>query len=476
VLTAIGKSPEEYFTPQEKLEQMPEHVRNGVMKHELSQAVKAVDKLVDAMNDHLGVAVAKMSTEDLKDVPVEALLPPAPVIREGSGYQACVTKKAKEEGLTETALASEREDLRQRRYEEVAAKRLHKEGKEATPERVAAVVEEMQEHRARLNDALAVTRGDIAEAKRKVGDKDIPIPDEMPDVDTIVGIIKRKHEWQKNKSELRRMKNEILDSGKTDASIIPGEDADPEQMQAEIDKRLASTPEDELDKALADELSKDQMQKAAYDLAGVLDDEEDKNGSLSGHIGVGRYNSFNLINQTVTGEPIAIDRAVADVLGTSGVAQIVAESWRKSLSEEDLQAAREGLINHFKGTQADKAEQALSEYGELMDKAESMRLPDIGDADDLVAAQYVLDEKADLLNEARSRIGVTYGELSATAELIKALDYPQENPELHILLGKVSPEQAISMARMSGLSRGETGINGDLSDLWEYTILRREAC
>ena len=443
VLEAHGITEDQWKLPEKVLQAMPEKSREMAERQHLRKMVSFAKQLAQQARQDILAAQDKAVHEALGDIPGEAILPPEPVTGKGAGYAAAINRKAEENGLTPQELKREKADISWRHFLEAA------DGNEIEAMKKAACVE-------RLHQALAEVRAPVIEA-RQAGLLDVDLKPKQPDVQDIAKILiaDKKHSDIERRYEL--VKREVEDAGVPKSAFIAAKDA--VDVEALADKAVSGMSDDEAKETLARELEEDAMQLAASRLLEHAEAETDR-GALREHLGVGHYAGLNEATLAATKSPCPIDRITADILGPAATAQLLVEQWRRELPPEELDAIREGIVNHHIKRQREIAEAATKRYEELISKANQLEIPKITDEDTLMTAQLVNDEKADLVMEARRELGVALGRLEAQAAIVEAFEEGSPN-ELRVSLGKVSNEQAVQLARVLGLKPEDYQIDSD---------------
>lgn len=211
-----------------------------------------------------------------------------------------------------------------------------------------------------------------------------------------------------------------------------------------------SAPTDaDVDKLVEEQVST--LQAAAF-LAGA--DAVGKPGDLRSHVSAGAYNAINALQQAVGGAAL-VDRAVVDVLGVAGAAQVLAGRLHGA---GNAKAIAQGLAEYHVSEAPKQQAAALEQATELQELAGAIELGEGHTSHDLVTAAALNQKRLDLIGEARKVLGQTLGEQEARASLIAALEAPPK-AELEVSLGSASVESAMQQLYALGLTTDEFALD-----------------
>lgn len=177
---------------------------------------------------------------------------------------------------------------------------------------------------------------------------------------------------------------------------------------------------------------------------------------LRNHVSAGAYNAVNALQQAVGGAAL-VDRAVVDVLGVSGAAQVLAGRLHAHFGADASNIAA-GLAE-FHVAEAPKQQAAALEHAKhLQELAGALELDDASGPQELVTAAAINQKRLDFIGEARAVLGQALGEQEARASLIAALEAPPRE-HLEVSLGHASVESAVQQLYALGLTKDEFTID-----------------
>lgn len=213
-----------------------------------------------------------------------------------------------------------------------------------------------------------------------------------------------------------------------------------------------SAPSDaEIDKLVEEQVA---TRQAAAFLAGAA--QTGTEADLRSHVSAGAYNAINALQQAVGGAAL-VDRAVVDVLGVAGAAQVLAGRLHASYGADAAHIAA-GLAEYHVAEAPKQQAEALEHAKELQDVAAAIELGEGHTAHDLVTAAALNQKRLDHLGEARKVLGQALGEQEARASLIAALESPPKS-SLDVSLGHASVESAVQQLYALGLTTDEFSID-----------------
>jgi hypothetical protein len=213
-----------------------------------------------------------------------------------------------------------------------------------------------------------------------------------------------------------------------------------------------SVPTDaEIDKLVEEEVA---TQQAAAFVAGVAEGGTD--ADLRSHVSAGAYNAINALQQAVGGAAL-VDRAVVDVLGVAGTAQVLAGRLHAAYGAKTAGIAH-GLAEYHVAEAPKQQAEVLEHAKELQDAAAAIELGEAHSAHDLVTAAALNQKRLDLIGESRKVLGQALGEQEARASLVAALEAPAKD-SLEVSLGKASVESAVQQLYAIGLTTDDFTID-----------------
>lgn len=211
-----------------------------------------------------------------------------------------------------------------------------------------------------------------------------------------------------------------------------------------------SAPTDaDVDKLVEEQVA---TRQAAAFLAGA--DAVGTHDDLRSHVSAGAYNAINALQQAVGGAAL-VDRAVVDVLGIAGAAQVLAGRLHGSM---DAKAVAQGLAEYHVAEAPKQQAAALEQASELQEVAAAIELDEAHSAHDLVTASALNQKRLDLIGDARKVLGQALGEQEARASLIAALEAPPRD-HLEVSLGNASVESAMQQLYALGLTTDEFALD-----------------
>lgn len=153
-----------------------------------------------------------------------------------------------------------------------------------------------------------------------------------------------------------------------------------------------------------------------------------------------------------------IERDVVEAMGPEGAAQLIGRGIRREFSPDDQKAILEALEHHHLKEQ--EALPAAVEEAQAL-KAEANRLrADLADNPrDLTMAVEMQKNRLAILKDARRVLGGTLGRLEARAALIADLQRGQDQDNMTLPLGKMTPEKAVQTAAALGMQEGDYKID-----------------
>lgn len=438
VMAAHGVSDKDWQIPEETIAAMGEKPGAMAQRRHMAKMVKLANTLVSQGKEDLFNAADEVIAHTIGDIPGSEILPEPTPEGAGLGYVACVQRKAKENGLTTDATKQEKADISWRRFLDIS------DGDEESAMAKSAQV-------ARLHEALAGIHAKVREFTQ-AGLLDTTIQPETPRPESIAAMLVAKKKLDMVSKEIDSAGQEVKAAG---------------VAQKTAWATVRDISDDEAKDALAQELSEEQMTRAASDILGLVDEEVDGRPPLREFVSGGHYNALNGAFLAVTHAPCPIDRIAADILGPVATAQLLVEHLRDG--GENIQDIHDAMVRHHVRTQRDVADKAIEEYTDSMAQRDEIEVPNITNADTLIDAQMANQSRADLLNNARNVLGTALGTLEGRAAIITAMEAQKARKELRVALGPIGSEQAIGQARVLGLTQGYTdGMSDDAP--YEYRI------
>lgn len=148
-----------------------------------------------------------------------------------------------------------------------------------------------------------------------------------------------------------------------------------------------------------------------------------------------------------------LDRDVVETLGGEASAQVLAQAIRTRFGPDDQKAILKAVEASHLHEQMTALPEATAEIQKLRAEAAQMGEMILATPRDFAAAAEIHRTKVEALKEAQKVAAATLGRFEARAALVAAL---QSTPpkEIHVPLGRVSPEKAIQIAAASGLKPG----------------------
>lgn len=343
----------------------------------------------------------------------------------GKGYLASLNERAAERGVTAEEIAAEKEEIRERRALE--------QGKD--PAAAAAALARMQEAAARAREEQRALQ---AQAGIETLPTALGADASHLDVGQAISVVQAARQLGAIEQEVRQAKKEIEDTVEIDrlptTAVLQVSPISDEEALQKVVQDLAETKRQTAARALVE---------TVHNLEADAPIREHR---LSGHSAL-----FSEVSQLVLGGT-GVDPVVADVLGESGTAHVLARAMREGLDDQGLAAAQRALVRQHVETQAEAAAAAVEAAEEHLNAAENLEIVPLTDEVSLLAALHQNSEREELVREARRLAGTALGRLEAAAALNEAL-MGEPGETLQVSLGTVSYEDAIIRARAIGLEQ-----------------------
>lgn len=421
VSDAMGWDPDELEFDEKAHEHLPDDMVNKARQAHHRELMKRANEAVGLQRRRL-VADAEARTDGgLTDIPVDTLDPDVISVADldlsrpsaSTGVAADFGRRAKDNGLTQDALADEVAEVRAE-----ATGKTKDEVKAKTAERgeVAKVMKEEME-------------------KARAGGPDLSV--KLADAEKAVEMLKAQKKLKalnKAAREARRQVDASKVAPEPQAYILEVKDeATDAQVMADVMNDLGTV-----------------RTRAFLSEYGAMDPDGE---ALGGHLATGAFNSINSLSQAAGGTSM-IDRSVVDVLGVAGAAQVLARKLRMSLGDEEADKVAAGMEDFHRESYMGMSRDALAQAQELQAHAEELSLPEATTPDDFAEALALNKKKKELLAEAGKVMGQALGEMEANAALVVALK-ERGRDSLQVSLGDTSIEAAVQQVRALGLDRGE---------------------
>jgi superfamily II DNA or RNA helicase len=389
---------------------------NRAMLRHHRDLLKQADEAVEVQRRQLLIDAEARTQADIGEVPLESADPstlsvedldPAPT-GGGLGFAPNYGERAKERGLTEAELSTEKAE--QAPQDDDAKARA-----QARKVSAAGIREELQGIRRPPPPAVTLAAADKA-AELLLAQKRL-----------------------KAVREQARQALKDVDSGIEPKAFVV------EVSAADIDREVQDRVEQDL---------RTVSTRAFLDEIGKFGDYEH---ALGRHIGVGAYNAVNALALAAGGSAM-VDRDVVDVLGVAGAAQVLARRLHSDLSADEMGAVKQAMEEFHRDTYVGMAEDAMREAAEWEGRAREIEFGAAGNGDDLAMLQEANARRRQAVHEARRTLGVALGEMETNAALVMALGQGPKD-SVQVSLGGLPVEAAIQRARAIGLERGDYSID-----------------
>jgi len=349
----------------------------------------------------------------------------------GKGYRTRYAEKAHAAGLTEDELEQEVEDLKAQRKTDVAPGSA--EAGQRLQESMAKIREEVQQ---------AEASGKVATTQRNTK---AVVPSKAMALLTVAKQVQQvQAQTSKQAKAIKAGKEAVAKSYVIDAKPV-------------LSSELIAELEADAKERERQDLCKSFLRTVETPLS--LDDPDKHAESLDRHIQVGATNALTRASLGLTGQDV-IPHDVIAVLGTAGAAQAVAYAMHTKLAPDDVKGFTERLAAYHQSNHVDASREAIARAQELSEQAREIQLGTVDSPTELAVASELNAKRVEMLQEARSLLGSTLGEMEAVAALQYAL---QAGPVqgMQVSLGSINNDTAIKQLRAIGLSKEDYAIESD---------------
>ncbi|HUW12291.1 MAG TPA: helicase-related protein [Anaerolineae bacterium] len=432
--------------PDKVAEQMDENqvarIERKRQRHLLGEVRKAVEQVQDEVIQQHNEQVAQA----LGDVPIDQVLTPE-VDASGKGYQDTIRSLAEDNGLTEGRVKHAQwktTDERLQTAEDLGYIKSAEKAQEAIAKLQAGAARARAEDKPFVQEG--VTKPETTGATEAVRE----------DPERAAKVLLAYQKLKAVESEAAKLERQTTQEAGLDQAVI-------KRGVALLENARELTDEDAL-QAAEEALTQRAMMQSVANLLEAVEDFEGEHGSVERHLMSARFAHLSSLYSQATGEPLPIDRRVADLLGIDAATRLAAVAMQERLGDK-LDAAKGKLIQRHVQTQAAKADAAIAQAGDSIEEANGLLegLPDLetADADDLLLIQSRNQDRVNMLQEAGQALGQALGQLEAAGHLNNALDRSGLGRTLRVSMGETGTRDVIQAARAMGLQDTEFEISAD---------------
>lgn len=373
----------------------------------------------------------------------------------GTGYAGAVAQMAADAGLTTADIEAQQADVRWRSFLDRAAgdidqARALEQKHEA---RIVSAKQSREEDEGAISRAAEVNAGPAAVAQMDTA----PRAQNAQEMVKMLSALKQVQQARSDEKGRTDLEKEVDAAGRYGKGLMVYGPEVAEEHRAKFEAMVRSSIED------------DARRKVMTEFVQVTDTIENQYGSMAQYYGVGATVTFNTIAQAVDGS--MIDPVSVDILGTAGVAQVLAAKWRRAEPSGDFDKLKSGLVAHHIETQIQLLQSTAEQGAQLEQEINEMGdPPDPTDDDTMESALAHMAAKTELIKQMRQTIGVARGRIEAMGAINYAMAGNGKAP-VRILLGEMGIDDAVERCAALGLTDpSRYGVAGNMEHEGQYTL------
>lgn len=436
---------------EETAKHMPADVKRRIEGERQRDALRKVNKLVDAVMDEVVNKQSVTVASELGEVALGELDTSAQRDTSGLGYVDSIVAKAEDAGLLDPEAREKAVDTRIKAFEEAYQAGYCKDP-QAAEDAVQGLI------------AGAAQAREADRPYREEGMHRIETPEGIVDPTKIKDVLLARQQHKAEMADIRKKERELTKVTDVDEALEIAKG-----VSLVVGKNVRKRDVAELEAALESDIQQKAMEQSMTRLLSTIEDLQENNPAAAPaevHVNTGRYAEMMDISQGILQEPCSIDRLVADHLGTDASANLMANLFKQRFDGATLRALRQALEQQHVETQARIATEAADKAQELILEADSLveglNLADC-DADDLLMVQELNRQRQELLDEAAATLGDALGRL----EFIGTLNFAMQGDgqaEIKASLGQIATKDAHLLAAALGLEPHEHEIVNDIGN------------